>query len=257
MSRFAEILKRVYTTVNHPIGFRQPSTDTEMQGILIIADISSLKAKRMKDVIAAGVDAILINPGEMDFDAPMKLDDYMGKVPLGIKLFSDYKNISNISAEQFDFIAVDLKASSEVLSKDKPGKILFINKSMTPGMVKVINDLSFNFDGVVINNENNIDIEFLLTCHLFSELLRKPLLVTFSGGNITEADLLGLNSAGIRGLIVPPNFSIEKIKTLRKAISALPKSVRKKSGESVLIPGFSVVSGKVDEREDEEIEDDE
>lgn len=251
MSKFADKLKRVFRNTNQTIGFRKPSADEDTSTILIMVDITSSNLKRIKDLGGSGVDAFMVDSSEGNID---KMSKAAGGIPLGI----EFKKGVNVPADEitYDFAIFGLKAGADMPGYESKGKILVITETIAPGMIKAINDLDMSVDGVIIDfKDNPIDIQFTLTCHLFDDLLNKPLLVKVYKDDITDAEIKALNAAGVRGLLLPSTIPVSRIKKIKKAIASLPASARKGKRETALIPGMSF--GQREPEEVEEVEDDE
>jgi len=82
-------------------------------------------------------------------------------------------------------------------------------------------------------------VEQVLICQHFSELLDKPLVVTLPS-IITSAELSNLWKAGVDGIVVPPEQSIESLVKLREMIDNLPKEARRGPGKvlDVALPHY-------------------
>jgi hypothetical protein len=255
MSKFADKLKRVYKSTGQTIGFRKQSADEELPSILLMADVTSSTAKRIKDVIAAGVEGLLTYHNVDNEENAGKIGKAAGDVALGIALIGTSNRSLLDDKDKYDFIITDLKAAPDVLSGEDTGKFLAVTETIMPGMIKAINDLDINIDGVILDYKDSpIDIQFLLTCHLFGDLLNKPLLVKIYKTDITVTELKALRAAEVRALLLPGDISAEQIKAIKKSISSLPVSTRKSKGETPLIPGFGFGQKEVEETEESEEE---
>ena len=251
MSKFADKLKRVFRNTNQAIGFRKPSADEQTPSILIMVDIGSATLKKIKELSTAEPDAFLIDGIEGD---AAKISKATGNIPLGIV----FKEGINIPAGNtaYDFVIFGLKAGADLPVDESKGKLLVITESMAPGMIKAINDLDISVDGVLIDfNGSPVDIQFILTCHLFNDLLNKPLLVRIYKSDINDSEIKALNAAGVQGLWLPGDISVTGIKKIKRAIKSLPVNPRKSKRETVLIPGLG--SAPKEPEEMEEVEDDE
>jgi hypothetical protein len=248
MSKFVDKLKRAFGNINQTIGFRKPSADEDIPSILILVDIGSTTIKRIKELVTGGADAFLIESTE---DNVNKISKSTGDIPLGIV----YTGGVDISADSIacDFILFDLKTDADLQLYKNKGKLLVVTEPLAPGMIKAINDLDIAVDGVVIDfKDNPIDIQFVLTCHLFNDLLNKPLLARIYKNDISEYEIRSLNAAGVHGLWLPNDIPVSSIKKIKKAIASLPVSTGKDKRTVPLIPGMNFT-----QQETEEIEDDE
>jgi hypothetical protein len=248
MSKFADKLKRSFGNINQAIGFRKPSADEEIPSILIMVDIGSTTLKKIKDLVSGGVDAFLVENVENNLD---KIGKTTGNIPLGI-IFAEGEDITADNTSG-DFIVFGLKARADLPLDKNMGKLLRVTEPLAPGMIKAINDLDISVDGVVVDfKDNPLDIQFILTCHLFNDLLNKPLLVRVYKNDISESEMKSLGAAGVHGLWLSNNIPVSSIKKIKKDIAALPAGTRKDKRTVPLIPGMNF-----SQQETEEIEDDE
>jgi hypothetical protein len=254
MSKIADLLKRVNKNNSQAIGFRKPSAPEVIPAVIILADITSSPLKKVKEIISAGVNGLIIY-SDGDSEASItKMSKAAGDIPFGIGLAGD--NGTKIADKSnCDFIMAGLKAGPDMLSGEVPGRLLVVSEMIMPGMIKAINDLDVNIDGVVIDyKDSSIDIQFLLNCHVFCDLLNKPLLVRVYQADITDAELKALVTAGIRGLILPEDITVATIKALKKSIASLPANASKTKRYTALIPGISFGQREVEEVEEVEEE---
>jgi hypothetical protein len=140
----------------------------------------------------------------------------------------------------------------EVVSREDVGKLLKIEPSLDPGLVRAINELPLTVDGVLIaGEESSVTVERLLVCQRFTELLAKPLLVTVAL-SVTGAEISSLFQAGVNGLVLPEKVPVETFAELKKTIGNLPKAVKRKSKGTALLPQLGgELRAKVEEGEGE------
>jgi hypothetical protein len=255
MSKFVDMLKRAQNRGNQTLGFRKPAEDKEKSSILLLADITTLPVKKLKEIVAAGVDGLVVFNGTLNESAPGEVSKTVSDVPRGIALTGDNKPGKISVKDGIDFVMVDLTAGPDLLAEEGLGRFLVISEAITPGMIKAINELGPDIDGVVIDFKNHkIDMQFILTCHLFSDILSKPLLVRLYQKSITDAELKALNRAGIKGLLLPGDIAVSGIKAIKKSIDSLPAVTWKSKSLTPLIPGMSISQKEPEQVEVEEEE---
>jgi len=248
MSKFADKLKRAFGNTNQTIGFRKPSADKDIASMLILVDIGSTTLKRIKELISSGADAFLIGSTE---DNVNKISKSTGNIPLGIVFTGGV----DISADNTgcDFILFGLKTGVDLPLDENKGKLLVVTEPLALGMIKAINDLDVAVDGVVIDfKDNPVDIQFVLTCHLFNDLLNKPLLARVYKNDISESEIKSLSAAGIHGLWLPGDIPVSSIKKIKKAIASLPVGSRKDKHNVPIIPGMNIARPETEDLEDDE-----
>ena len=237
MSKFASKLQRIYRTPASSVGFRKSDSEAESPSLLLVADLTKADVKKAKGIIDSGIDAIILSSGGLDTETFERLVSSAGDIPLGLLIESTSREkIADFVESGCDFIIFDLLTPLEVVNKEGLGKILKIDPSLAPGLVRSINELTLPVDGVFVAGEDAaVTIEHLLTCQFFAELLNEPLLTNVSS-SVTSSELSSLRGAGVTGLISPQGLSGKAFVELRKKISSLPKTAKRKAGPGALLP---------------------
>ena len=258
MSKLVEKIKRASIKTVAPLGFKKQSAEEEVPRVLIIANMSGATQKQAKDIVESGIDAILLDMNDEEGQELAKFQKTIGDLPFGFKLSDTFKNdMDKLIDKGCDFVAFGTTVSINLIDKEKLGKVLIIDRSLTPGMVKAIGDLNMNIDCILLDGgRKSIDLELLLTGHLYKDLLNKPLLVN-TESTPSKSELCELNAAGVRGLIVPAKTTASAIHELQKLIADLPKSIKKKaSSDRPLIPSLSFAAPAEKEEVEQEEEED-
>jgi hypothetical protein len=258
MSKFTTKLERIYRSAAPPMGFRKSIDDTDIPSIALIADLTKATAKKAKGITVDKIDAAIINSSNTDSSNFKEIAAAVGDLPLGLLISEDSKpeEIRLTIKLNWDFLLFGLHTPLDLISKESKGKILIVEPSLSPTLVRAINELNFPVDAVLtINPDSSITMRFLLTCQLFTSLLNKPLLVS----TLLSADndeLINLHAAGIKGLLLPTVSSQKLITEVKKQISELPKTVKRKSGTGAVLPHIGLQAEtrteKVEEEEEEE-----
>jgi hypothetical protein len=254
MSKFVEKLQRVYRGAAAPIGFRK-SAEVEPPPLLIIANLTKAGTEEAKAIADAGIDAGIVIGAGLGAKGFEQLSAAIDKVPLGLFLGSAEKEEIAKSADLgWDFVVFGLKTPLEAVSREDVGKVLRIEPSLEPGLVRAINELPLTVDGVLVaGDELSVTVERLLTCQRFTELLAKPLLVTVNL-SVTRAEISSLFQAGVSGLVLPERVPAETFAELKKTIDGLPKAAKRKAKGAALLPRLGGLGAKVQEEEEEEEE---
>jgi hypothetical protein len=259
MSKFIDKLGRIYRTAAPSLGFRQSAAETDLPPLALIADLTNAGAKKAKSIAGSKVDAAVISSENLDADSFEELTRSIDGLPLGLQLAetNDPDKIQEILKLNWDFLVFGLQTPFESINKEGSGKILRIEPSLTPALIRAINELSFSIDAVLITGNNfTVTIERLLTCQLFASLLNKPLLVNVNSA-ITNNELSNLHGTGVKGLILPEGAPLKVFTELKKTISSLPKKTpKRKTGTGVLLPRIGIPTEpdveKIEEDEDDE-----
>jgi hypothetical protein len=258
MSKFIDKLKRIYRTAAPPLGFRKSTEEIEIPSLALIADITNANMKKAKSLADSKVDAAIMSSVGVDADSFKELSVATDNLPQGLLLAenSEPDQIRDILSLDWDFLVFGLQTPFETINKEGTGKILRVAPSINPALTRMINELTFPIDAVLVTNDNStITIGFLLTCQLFASLLNKPLLVNMNAP-INNDTLNNLYGAGVKGLILPEGMALKPVTELKKAINNLPKTIKRKQGTGVLLPSIGLQTEssveKVEEEEDDE-----
>ena len=237
MSKFIDELNRSYRSVVPAMGFRKDTDVSKKPPLLLIADLTAKTVKDVKAIIEVGVDAVIIKSAGTKPDAMQKLLKNTGTVPLGLVIDDDNRgNYTEYFQSGCDFVICDSKIPVSVLAGDELGRILRIEPSLAPGMIRAINELSPSVDSILVDSEDTmVTIERLLVSHHISGIIGKPLLITV-GIPLTTVDLQGLYEAGIRGLLLPKEISITALTELKQLVDNMPRTIRKKKQNNVTLP---------------------
>jgi hypothetical protein len=258
MSKFVEKLQRSYKTTAPPLGFHKNTDVEENQVLLLIADITKSTVKAIKDIYAGGADAVVINCAGMDAAALAKFSKNGGQVPVGL-MWDDSTTITpdEASSAKIDFIAYDVRTPVETMHGESPGKFIKIDSTLIPGLVKAVNDLNLNVDGVIVTTPGDaVTVESLLVCKLFSDILSKPLLFA-ANSKLSYNELESLYNAGASGVLLPPGISAGDIGDMKKSIARVPKKTKRKSALSPILPGLAASAPAPSRREEPDEDDDE
>ena len=252
MSKFAEKLKRVYHGSAPAMGFRT-SAEAESSPLVIVASLGKTSAADAGGLAAAGIDAGILGLKGLSAKSFGQLAEAVGYIPLGLSLESTEKDVIVKSIDiGCDFAVFGLKTPLEAVNKEGMGRILKIDSSLEPGLVRTINGLPLSVDAVLVGgDEPAITIERLLIYQRFAELLDKPLLIALSS-MITADELNGLFQAGVNGLVLPEGLSAEAVAELKKAASGLSRAAKRKTGAAAILPrlGGELETGVEEEEED-------
>ena len=257
MSKLIDKLNSIYKISVPAIGFRRPKEVVEASPMVLVSSLSKVEIKKAKTSGNNGIDAAIIGSKDIDIKnlteiaAPESL-------PLGLMLDDNVdQTVSNeLAGSSLDFVVFGLNTAIELVNKENIGKILKIDTTLAPGLVRAVNELDSLVDAVLVNSDTlAVTYERLLNCQLFSNLINKPLLINVDAA-LTVTELTNLQSAGIKGLILPEGTQSKVFTELRKKINNLPKASKVKSKAGVLLPRISqqpeTTVEKVEEDEDED-----
>jgi hypothetical protein len=254
MSKFAEKLERVYRGTAPPLGFRK-STEAETSPLLFVANLTKTGVADANTLSTAGIDAAIVGGKGISAKSCGELTKALGDVPLGFFLDTTEKDAIAKSIDLgCDFVVFGLKTPLEAVNRGGLGRVLRIEATLEPGLVRAVNAIPLEIDGVMITgDEPAITIERLLIYQRFTELLNKPLLVSLSA-MITADELGGLFKAGINGLLLPEAVPVEAFAGLKASTAGLSRTAKRKTGAAAILPRVSgELEAEVEEEEEEDI----
>ncbi len=240
------------------MGFRKSSEETELPALLLIADLSKAGVKKAKSLADIGIDAAVVSSDGIGASYFKELAAGMNNVPLGLILEDSHQQSAKEVADlDWDFVIFNMQTPLEAVNKEGLGKVLKIEPSLAPSLVRAINELSPAVDAVLIAGESaTVTVEQLLTSQFLTGVLNKPLLM-HGHSSLTSSELSSLREAGIKGLILPEGTSPKAFAELKKLIGSLPKTPRRKMKTGgVLLPQIGITEAKVEKTEEEEEEED-
>jgi len=252
MSKFAEKLQRIYRGSGPAMGFRK-SDEAEIPPLLIIASLTKTGIAEANALVYAGIDAAIVGTKGISAKSFAELTKTVGKLPLGFFLESTEKETIARSIDLgCDFVVFGLKTPLESVNREGLGKVLKIEPSLEPGLVRAINALPLEIDAILIaGDEPAVTIERLLICHRFTELLNKPLLISLSS-TITAEELNSLFNAGVNGLVLPETLPTDAFASLKRSAAGLSRAAKRKTKAAAILPRVSgELEAEAGEEEDE------
>lgn len=258
MSKLVEKLGRIYKTSPPAIGFRKFTEEADLPALLLMADLSKAGGKKAKGVVDSGIDAAVVSSDSIDVSSFKELTAGMNNIPLGLLLADSNQQSAREAIDlDWDFVIFGLQTPLEAVNKEGLGKVLKIETSLAPGLVRAINELSFAIDAVLIAGESpTVTVEHLLTSQFLAGVLNKPLLI-HGHASLTTSELSSLHESGIKGLILPEGTSPKAFAELKKLIGSLPKIPKRKTRTgSVLLPQIGIPEARVEKADEDEEEED-
>ncbi len=228
------------------MGFRTvAAARTVKPRMLLVAAVARADSARLAE-IAAGADAGLLAIDRLitGAEALKQAAKAVPDIPWGGWLREVVGEV--VGKMSADFIVFN--AASQIFAEEKTGKVLEVEPTLEPGLLKSADDLPV--DAVLIAAENEpLTWRDLMLIQRGVNILSKPLLVSVPP-EVTTAELRALNEAGVRGVVVKAAVA-GKIAEIAKMLEKLPSpSARKKARP--LLPHIGGETVSVAEEEEEE-----
>lgn len=249
MSKFAEKLQHIYRSSTSSIGFRKPAEE-KVSRMLVVADLTKTGISQAK-VIADNIDAGIVSDTNLDTRNLEQLVAAVDGIPVGLFLEGgEHNRGTKLIDSGCDFVVFDLKTPFEVVAGEGVGRVLKVEPSLDPGLVRAINALPLPVDGVLVNIKDSLlTVELLLTCQRFADLLDKPLLL-YLDSLVSGNELKSLSEVGVEGLVLSAGLPADTSAKLRKLINGLPRVTKRNTRGSALIPQLGS-QAEVDDDEEE------
>jgi len=254
MSKLVDKLLELTKSSSTPIGFGHSISEQKGSAMLLVARVPGRKLDEVKIVADASVSAALICGEGPSTKVAGQMAKALGDIPLGVFVSGmNEEEVHELAGVGCDFVVFDISMPTSILQEEGVGKILMIEPSLEQGFVKAIN--SVDVDGVFItsgNEHTSIDVEHLLVCRRFVEIIERPVIIDLPS-SVTTAELTVLRQTGIVGLVASSQQSVETLRELGKTINELPEKTKsRRARTNVRLPHYGgSVSGDEDEEQDE------
>ena len=254
MSKFVDKLQSLSKSSTTSIGFRHSVSELKSPAMLLVAGLSGTKLDEARIVVDVNAAAGLIWGEGSSTKTVGQTAEALGDIPLGVFVKStSEEKVDELASLGCDFVVFDISMPALILQKEEVGKFLTIEPSLDLGFVKAINSL--NVDGVFISSKSDdafIDVEHLLVCRRFVEIIEKPVIVNLPA-SVTKTELTVLRQTGIVGLVASSKRSAETLRELGKMINELPEKTKSRPAKAdVKLPHYGgSVSGEEDEEQEE------
>ena len=262
MSRFLKKLKLLHQTESQPMGFATNQKAPEKPRLQIIASVASASAEKASAALESA-DAVLVEVNTADdLEAVEKICKAKEGVPAGGWLKTpNVKLLPKVMDSSCDFVIFPSETPVAVSQKEKIGRTLQLDESLTEGLLRTVNDLPI--DMVLVSDkgkEGPLTLARLMTIRRIVSMLNKPVIVSVSI-DISAQDLQAIWDLGISSILIESvdEGSADKLAELRKTIGklAIPAS-RKKDRMNPILPHLQPEAhGHHEDEEEEEEEEDE
>jgi hypothetical protein len=223
MSRFIDKLKQALEG-GPPMGFRAVAVPSKPR-MLLVAALAQADSGRLADIAGADAGLLAIADLATGAEAIEQVSQAVPDIPWGGWLKeAGREGVGELGA---DFVV--FTAEAPLFAEEKTGKVLEVEPSLEPALLKTVDDLPL--DAVLIAAEKERltwgDLMLFQRC---ASILNKPLLVAVPQ-EVTASELGTLWEAGVRGVVIKAGTE-GKIAEIRQMLEKLPPSAggRKKAG---------------------------
>ncbi len=262
MSKFIDKLMRLRQTEPQPMGFALGRPAVEKPRMQLAVSLTSDNSDSVA-AISDSVDAVIIELAKANALKAIEKICQAKESPIAGGWFriSEDETLSKLSETTCDFIVFPTNSTLAVTQKEKIGKILELDETLSDALLRTINDLPV--DAVLVSDkekEKPLTLNRLMAIRRIIQMLNKPVIASVSD-SLTSSDLQAIWDLGVSCLLIESvnDQSAAKLKELKKAIEKLaPAASRKKERASPLLPRIQAKTPPTEtEHPDEEEEEDE
>jgi hypothetical protein len=258
MSRFIEKLNRIHQKEPQAMGF-MISKPSQVKPRMQIAVSLTADNPDKDSANLASADAVIVQVAKSsEFKSLEKICQAKDGLPAGgwVKA-AESDTLKKLMDTACDFVIFSANAPLTIIPKEKVGRILQLDASLSEGLLRTANDLPV--DAVLIADEtaeSPLTLDRLMFIQRLAYLISKPIMVKIPM-NLSEDELQAIWNTGVSGIVVELNEKQpgEKIAELRGIIEKLqPPAANKKSKMSPILPRMQPESPTAKDDEDGEEE---
>ena len=261
MSKFIKKLTQLRQNEPQPMGFMLGRPSQEKPNMQLVAYLTADSPDKASGALSSADAAIVEVTKADDIGILEKVCEMKDGIPGGGWLKSSSANTLKKAANvDCDFSVFTTAAPLSMTQKDKLGRILELDASLSEGFLRTANDLPI--DAVIVFSkaeENSLTLNRLMVIQRLVYMINKPILVSIPA-NVTSPELQALWDMGIAAVVVEiaDEKSLDSLAEVHKAIEKLaPPAFRKKSKGSAILPRMQPEPEQHEEEEGGEEEEDE
>lgn len=254
MSKFIDKLANLNRAIIPPLGFGRSNNEEKPEPMLLMVELAGKSADEVRNLMAAGVAAGLVDISGLTAGALAKLSS--AGLPVGLLLSNGKPAGLKVANGGIDFIVygpeLPLRAF-EGWPMEQTGKVLSLDLAADAGLMRSVNNLYPGVDAVLVDlTVSPLMVGHMMSCRRAADFSGQPVIAR-TGNSLSIVELTALREAGVKCLLLSAATHAEEVKALSETIKALPKPARKKGPKDVpLVP----IIGLVPEKEEEDGGDD-
>lgn len=249
MSKFIDKLANLNRAIIPPLGFGRSNNEEKPEPMLLMVELAGKSADEVRNLMAAGVAAGLVDISGLTAGALAKLSS--AGLPVGLLLSNGKPAGLKVANGGIDFIVygpeLPLRAF-EGWPMEQTGKVLSLDLAADAGMMRSVNNLYPGVDAVLVDlTAAPFVVGHMMSCRRAADFSGQPIIAR-TGNSLSVVELTALREAGVKCLLLSAATHAEEVKALSETIKALPKPARKKGPKDVpLVPIIGVVPEKEEE----------
>ncbi|MCX6007847.1 MAG: hypothetical protein NTZ34_11410 [Chloroflexi bacterium] len=254
MSKLIDKLNNLNKTDLPAMGFRKADPEEKRASMLVLAEISGKPEDEIKEIANSGIAGVIIDSAGLTAAALSRCLKNTNNLAAGISLPGSKTGSSfKLISDGIDFIVFDVKlpmAAFEGKEIKDTGKILSVDAGIEAGLLRSVHDVYPGIDAVMIDLRiSTLTMENMLSCRRVSDFSGQHT-VALVNKSLTATELMALRNAGVKALVLPQDTTVEEMKSVVDAVSALPRQDRKKGKKAVaLIPQLGMAPAPKEEDE--------
>jgi hypothetical protein len=237
MSKFIDSLNNLNKAAMPAMGFRTASSVGKSLSMIVLADITGKTEDEIRSIAGTGVAGGIVEGSGLSATALSKYAKSADKMNVGLSLTGAKASSAwKLVTGDIDFVVFGPETPVSAFDGkdlDSLGKVLALALDTESDLLRSVHSLYPDVDAVLIDlRASNLTVQTLMNCRRLADFAGQHTLAMI-GGVPSEAELLALRGAGVKGLVLAPGLSADDIKALVEDVAALPKAERRKDSQSI------------------------
>jgi hypothetical protein len=236
------------------MGFRNTRSEEKRLQMLVLAEISGKTEDEIKEFAASGIAGCIVDGAGLTAATLSRYLKYTNGMAGGLALLgSKAANGFKLVSASIDFIVFDINlavAAFEGRDIENAGKVLYVDTGIETDLLRSVHRIYPGIDAVMINlRVPSLTMENMMACRRVSDFSGQHIIAMVNKTS-SDTELLALRDAGVKALVLPQDSSIDGVKAMMDAVSAMPKPERKKDNKTVaLLPQLGMAPAPKEEEE--------
>lgn len=252
MSKLVDKLDNLSRPAGPAMGFHTAGATEKAISMLVAVEITGRPEDEVKDIAGLKAAGGVIDGAGLTAAALSKYAKAAGSMPIGLnvgggKAVSSWKLV----AGDVDFAIFDVNTPVIVLEgkdADSLGKVLSLRFDMESGLLRSVNNLYPDIHAALIDLRlREFTVETMMNSRRVADFAGCHMLALVKV-SLSYQELLALRGAGVKGLILPSDSSVDEIKAFIERVEGLPRVEKKKEKRDVvLLPKFGLAPAAKEE----------
>jgi hypothetical protein len=237
MSKLIDRLNNLNKAAMPAMGFRTASSGGKSLAMIVLADVTGKTEDEFKSIADTGAAGGFVEGSGLSAAALAKYTRSAGKMNVGLSLTgTKAASAWKLVTSDIDFVIFGPETPVSAFGGkdlDSLGKVLALALDTDSDLLRSVRNIYPDIEAVLIDlRASNLTVEALMACRRLADFAGQHTLALV-GGVPSEAELLALRGAGVKGLVLAPGLSADDIRALVEDVAALPKVEKRKDTQSI------------------------